>query len=393
MSDFFQNLPSEITPKILSRVPLRSLAISKCVCKPWRTLIESHISQTKTPAVLALFMPASDKTRCSFFELEEEVESHDGHGNPLTKFHLPHSSSIIGISNGFLLLYSESGVLHICNPFTRDYVELCLPGKSLPDFTLSFGIGMSKLSGQYKVVCNSMHSDRHHVYVYTLGTGSWRRLEDTPLRFNVGRTSGALVNGNLHWIVSSGSYDGKWICCFDLETERFSTFPAPPLEGSTFARDLFTLRGCLCFCEKVSVNEIAIWLVKDYEVGKSWTKEFVVPQCPAYGVNGFYCVQPIHVFENGDILMQCDGKHFYYYSNKTKTTQYIDLFGEPDGWFSVTSMAFTPSFRSLKSFGVENVMSLDELGLESEVAMGWMWERASQYRDIEDAEEDLSWYI
>ncbi|KAG6435822.1 hypothetical protein SASPL_100700 [Salvia splendens] len=40
---------------------------------------------------------------------------------------------------------------------------------------------------------------------------------------------------------------------------------------------MITLKDCLCFCERSSVYEMVIWLVKDYENEKSWTKEFVIP--------------------------------------------------------------------------------------------------------------------
>lgn len=194
-------------------------------------------------------------------------------------------------------------------------------------------------------------------------------------------TSGALVNGNLHW---SSSFGAKLICCFDLEAERFTTIAPPPIQGTTFVSDVFALRDRLCCCEKVSASEIAIWLVKDYEADKSWTKEFVIPQCPDHSVEGFSSVWPINVFENGDILMRCDGKFFFYYSSKTNTTREIALFGEAGGWFTMTSMVFNPSFRSLKSFGVENVVSFDELGLESKSAKAWDWERVCQYRDLDE---------
>ncbi|KAL1533716.1 F-box protein-like protein [Salvia divinorum] len=46
--DFFTNLPSEITTDILSRLSIRSLAISKSVCKAWHDLFDFTKSKIKT---------------------------------------------------------------------------------------------------------------------------------------------------------------------------------------------------------------------------------------------------------------------------------------------------------------------------------------------------------
>lgn len=86
-------------------------------------------------------------------------------------------------------------------------------------------------------------------HVYTLGTGSWRSIASgDPLDYR-GNTTGAFVNGNLHWLACdlNGS---QWISCFDLETEVFSTFPCPHLPGSRgFGGHLSVLGDCLCYCE------------------------------------------------------------------------------------------------------------------------------------------------
>ncbi|XP_042031764.1 uncharacterized protein LOC121778473 [Salvia splendens] len=117
--DFFSYLPSELTTEILSRLSIRSLAISKSVCKPWLNLIDSDDfpkSEIKTPPALALLTPKErDSTRCTIFEIEDEDEvddaekSHDLHYIPLTDLVIPHGNRafIDAITaRGLLLLYS-----------------------------------------------------------------------------------------------------------------------------------------------------------------------------------------------------------------------------------------------------------------------------------------------
>ncbi|XP_047960964.1 uncharacterized protein LOC125205852 isoform X1 [Salvia hispanica] len=131
--DFFKYLPSEITTNILSRLPIRSLAVSKSVCKPWLNLIDSdefHKSEIKTPPALALLTPKGrDATQCAIYEIEDEDEvdlqkSHDLHYISLTDFDIPHPNRgfMEATANGLLLLYPRS---------TTDMVKRCHVGLAL----------------------------------------------------------------------------------------------------------------------------------------------------------------------------------------------------------------------------------------------------------------------
>ncbi|KAL1533733.1 F-box protein-like protein [Salvia divinorum] len=379
--DFFTNLPSELTTNILSRLPIRSVAISKCVCKPWFNLLDSHdfvkshLSKIKTPPSLARLMPvATNSTQCTIFEFEDEdeadVESHALRFHPLTDFEIPLGNSISKCrakpNNGLLLIYSSlERRIYICNPLTRQYIELCCPQEFISLHILSFGFGVSKLSGQYKVVYINTDSSSDSHCVYTLGTGTWRRVEPGP-------ASGCsfcfhayiVCNGNPHWTV----YDSAqifWICAFDLETECFSIFSAPAVDGlaeggPAIHVKLNVLRGCLCLSYTLD-NKVVIWLMKEYRVQESWTMEYQISidiDCGfVYGHWNLMYVYPIKVFENGDVLMSLEEKCLIYYSNKTRTIRQVgkltDGTSEDDG---ASALIYTPSLFSLKNFAVENVI-------------------------------------
>ncbi|XP_047943184.1 F-box protein At3g07870-like [Salvia hispanica] len=190
--------------------------------------------------------------------------------------------------------------------------------------------------------------------VYTVGTGSWRKVpfgDSLRLCDDVG---GVLVNGNLHWTAKEtrrGS--GEWICCFDLETELFSNFPAPPLSSST-GRSLCVLRDCLCVSDISNTDGcIIIWLMEENEHG--WTKIFVIPDVDRLPIVE---VWPIRIFENGDVLMECEDGTLFCYSNKTKTFDYDIVSQEYRAPFPST-FVYAPSFVSLKSFAMENAWWLD----------------------------------
>ena len=101
-----------------------------------------------------------------------------------------------------------------------------------------------------------------------------------------------------------------------------------------------------------------MWLVKDYEADKTWTKEFVIPlNSLLFGGVKFTYIHPLKAFGNGDILMACDHSKIFYYSNTTKDYHQISFFGEPDECYYMTFVPLTPTILSLKSFSMEKVTS------------------------------------
>ena len=363
--DFFQYLPSELTTDILSRLPFRSLVISKSVCKPWLNLIDSddfRKSEIKTPPALVLLTEkARGSTWCSIFEFEDEdaEKSHDFRHIPLMDLEIPHGNRATteGITaNGLLLLYSIStkGIpVYICNLITREYTELCLPADYIPGHFLSFGFGVSKISGQCKVVCNNDCTDSHHVY--TLGTGTWRRVEGGAASGFTCHGQSVEYNGNIHWRAFDVSGDMS-ICGFDVETECFRLFSIPPVEDGGYLNGYYcVLRDCLCYYYTVDY-EIRIWMMKKYLVEDSWTLEYKLSTM-VFDINMDYVyVHPIKHFKDGDILMLLDDDDLVYYSNKTRTFQQVGMFR--DGYVRcLSALTFTPSRFSLKNFGFKNVIS------------------------------------
>ncbi|XP_057784818.1 F-box/kelch-repeat protein At3g23880-like [Salvia miltiorrhiza] len=361
--DLFKNLPPEIISEILLRLPVVSIPISKCVCKRWLHLLESdafvksHFARS-APALVVMEDSNSDPP-----PLNLDLESY----NPLTQYDFPyHRGRIRNCFNGFLFIRVGFDKLVVCNPITREVIKLDLPTDPQQSTLEVSALGF----GASEVVCIKRRKLECHVY--TLGTGSWRRLEGNPYVYQFD-LSGAFVNGNLHWIATIGE-DSSWISCLDLETECFSFFKAPyHAQGLPFIRGttISALSGCLWFCKVASefVNyggrrELTIWIMKEYGVDESWSMEYVIrlddSMRPYYP--GIRYVDPIKVFENGDLLMLVVvsvSDHLFYYSKKTKTMQSIDLFGAGETSGRVNCGLFTPTYVSLKTLGlgVENVTS------------------------------------
>ncbi|KAL1563399.1 F-box protein CPR1-like [Salvia divinorum] len=345
--DFFTDLPLELITNILSRLFVRSIAISKCVCRSWLDALnsddfaDSHFS--KSGPALAVLMPA----RIQIIDLRKR---HRRRHTPLINSNFPHRASITGAADGLLLLTSFPETIYVCNPIARQYAELCNPPPSQFGTPAMYGFGATKCK-KYKVVRITPESDCH---VYTLGTEEmWRRVEsETSFKYKYGgRSFGAFLNGNLHWMVLSDSDGRPWISCFDVETERFSTLSAPASYGS-----LSCLRDCLCLFDNRWYNGPAIWMMKEYGVEKSWTKEYVLRASPCFGCS-YEFVYAIKVFKNGDILMLRDLEFLFYYSSEKKSSYELGAIHRGGEDEYINAILVTPTFRTLQTLGIENVTS------------------------------------
>ncbi|KAL8459560.1 hypothetical protein ACS0TY_036889 [Phlomoides rotata] len=280
----------------------------------------------------------------------------DLHVNTITKLNFTHTASawIEGSIDGLLLLHDENDAHYLFNPITRDYIHLHHPYPH-PFYTpkskdIIYGFGVSKITGLYKVVSMMMGFRSVESKVYTLGTGLWRSVVPPPAQVTyTSRKSGIFVSGSLHW-VTHDSNATLYISCFDLETELFSTFSPPPLIKNVRPDlILIALEGSLCLCEYTyTMNDrtLNIWLMKEYGVEESWTKEFVIQSEVNY--------YPIRLSKDGVILMGVKNCRFvdgviFDYCSKNKTTQRIRNIV---GYTCNIPVSHTPSLLSLKSFGM-----------------------------------------
>ncbi|KAL6551282.1 hypothetical protein OROMI_021770 [Orobanche minor] len=121
--------------------------------------------------------------------------------------------------------------------------------------------------------------------------------------------------------------------------------------------NVFAFRDCLCLCDHTFAQHgtVDIWLMKEYGVEKSWTKEYVI-KSPKFDRSNSRA-RPIKVFKDGDILMQWGHERLFYYSNKMNKTIQNGILDDDQHWF-ISSVLLTPSFLALRTFRNENVISL-----------------------------------
>ncbi|KAL6562818.1 hypothetical protein OROHE_005405 [Orobanche hederae] len=272
--DLFRKLPFEIVKEIMLRLPVGSIPICKRVCKAWLHLLSSHEFLnsyiSKLGPLKAVMTEGSNSTWCRVFvskevkefqldpliayEYDEEYDSELEWGSsetessetgsdsdsfsgsksdaPLISFEFP-PGLVLRIEdsvNGLLFLRDRSyerNNIYVCNPMTRELCRLELPPSTIGTLErppeINCGFGASRITGQHKVV--AFHRSEPFCYVYTIGTRPvWRRIEALPGRISYNMEFGLFINGNIYWVDT----DTNVICCFDVETECFSSLHLPP---------------------------------------------------------------------------------------------------------------------------------------------------------------------
>ncbi|XP_047959752.1 F-box/kelch-repeat protein At3g23880-like [Salvia hispanica] len=357
-SGFIVNLPLEIAINILSRLPLRAVVRSKCVCKSWLKLLDTRefvkLHLSKSVPGMAVVQSCVETNLYEIFEFEDKLDL-EHHHSLVTKCVFPHASRIQGSATGLLFLTGDQPChLYVCNPITRRFIKLRPYLDSLHSSSdeVAYGFGVTKTTGQYKVVrivydydfgtedSPNIRLTKSHCEVYTLGTRTWRSI--IPAALVLFNTIGIFFNGNLYWLVA----DPTQICCFDLETELFSTFFHPPLVNPGSLGSLSALVGSLCLCDNSFEEKIIIWVMEEYGVDTSWRMKYVINK-DRYVCGDYMIVSPIKIFEDGDILMEYEEYLLFYYSDKTKTIRKIEMFEACSGnHFRVNAILHTPSFLS-----------------------------------------------
>lgn len=386
------DLPGHIITDILSRLPIKTIIHCRCVCRTWRSLVlDPHFANlhlSRTPTILIIHQeshrsPDWDSDILKLIEFDRD--EHDQHGNgllhydPLMNFDLKRFPNteilLVGSVNGLLCFCDyENEAIFICNPIMRECVTLPKPiyTERYPT-RIVYGFGYSSLSGQYKVVQISQTPlldpeglpfwDDSQGAVYVLGTANWRSIGTVPY-LDSRRSYNLSLNGNIHWL-NWGGETSELICSFDVENESFQVFPSPNnLIKQTWYASLGLFRDCLCLCvpdgsEDYDID-IDIWVMKEYGVKESWTKEIVIRQNSSE-LSCLLCdeVSLLHVWENGDILILWRDDRLYLYSPERKTLEEVE---DPRDSSHIVSpfiiykmMLHVPSFLSLKDFERERV--------------------------------------
>lgn len=324
-------LPDEIIAEILSWLPVKSLIRFRCVCKSFKALfsdpqfIKTHLRKITSSSeskpnhyekiVLTCVRPPYTLVKsCSLYSIYNESQTDAielDHFSLRDKYHY---TWLVGSCDGLLCMAAyntaEQNYVALWNPSTR--VVYRLPGLGFGNKSegyTCFGFGYDSNICDYKVVavfCFRNWGDSEHktrVKVCTLGTKSWRRIED----FGYGvpyDVSGKYVNGSLSWpaMCERDSRLAWIIVSLDLAKETYKEILQPDYgEDDYDSISLGVVNGCLCMMCDIA-DSADLWVMKDFGVRQSWTKLLSIPYLDDPGVMQYSI--PYYIADNGEVLME-----------------------------------------------------------------------------------------
>ncbi|CAK9162926.1 unnamed protein product [Ilex paraguariensis] len=334
----FYVVPEDVEKEILSRLTVKSLLRFKCVCKSWHVLIESqtfidfHLSKAATEEDNCLVLHRRrDFTKeyvasvlCTqTLSLLVDLEFPYFEDNKM-------GISIVGSCNGLVCLCDNGHLFAVFNPATREFKALpILPSASLlPNEEFDFkaaAFGYDPITKDYKVLQISSIFNRHRLdhylfQIYTLSTNTWREIDAAmPAYFD---EMYPLINtyrkGVHHW----SAYEA--ILSFDINREVFGTIklptPTPPWHNQT----LSLLNGSLAtiiYHLEARCKSFDIWVMKEYGVESSWTKQ--------YTIGPLAIEMPLGFWKGGELLMETRKGKLILYDLHTRKTKRLLGHGHP----------------------------------------------------------------
>lgn len=237
-------------------------------------------------------------------------------------------SEVVGSCDGLVLLTNDEYEKFLVNPITLQHVEI-------PDSPLALkrgesfrmhGFGYDRFSDDYKIVTLSYYdTDNEHepdcvdtfVDVYSVKRGLWKRVDSSPYDHAVPElSSGAFVNGAIHWLASSreSGYTSV-IAAFNLVDEVFDEIPAPSgVDVNKFVfNHLVVLKGCLCMIDSRINSQTDVWIMKEYGLKESWTK---------FSIDANYewdIFKPLCFIDDEEVVLLTEGESLVVYNLKERT--------------------------------------------------------------------------
>ncbi|OMO94182.1 hypothetical protein COLO4_16487 [Corchorus olitorius] len=281
------DLPTSMVMEILSWLPLKSLF--ECS--------EDDFPENESRYLcINQIVKAPDR---GLIQIEETIFS--------PRLNLPDSSfNLVNSCNGLVLLCgTERNLVYVCNPVLGEFITIRVP-KGTKRTSKAFCFGFNVKTNQYKVVQTFyVNGEGRKAEVYTLGTRSWTSLGNAPfsigcMRFNT------FLHGACHWVDYSKSNDKK-IACFDFEKDLFREVPSPPQYKPE--RDGSLKLGVIgdSFCASCYRDDdpfqFDIWVMKDYGVKESWTRQFRITKYESlFDSHIDYCY-PLMLLKDGRMLL------------------------------------------------------------------------------------------
>ncbi|KAL2579985.1 hypothetical protein GLYMA_15G101700v4 [Glycine max] len=332
-SSHTHTLPIELIQEILQRLPVKFLLQLRCVCKSWKSLISHpqfaknhlHSSPTATRLIAGFTNPAREFILRAY-PLSDVFNAVAVNA---TELRYPFNNRkcydfIVGSCDGILCFAVDQRRALLWNPSIGKFKKLPpLDNERRNGSYTIHGFGYDRFADSYKVVaifcyeCDGRYETQ--VKVLTLGTDSWRRIQEFPsgLPFD---ESGKFVSGTVNWLASNDS-SSLIIVSLDLHKESYEEVLQPYYGVAVVNLTLGVLRDCLCVLSHADTF-LDVWLMKDYGNKESWTKLFRVPYM---GISDSYLyTKALCISEDDQVLMEFNSE-LAVYNSRNGTSKIPDI--------------------------------------------------------------------
>ena len=352
-------LPPDLIVDIISRLPISSLVNFSYVCRSWRSLarepfILEHLSRiTQNSQCLIFHCDSPLRSELCYVEYLPSADHHKVHNFHPNLFASMPEFDVVASCDGILCLSDSlfDNKLYLYNPFTN-CMKILPKSVEYPNSEVLIGFGYLQKTNEFKVI-QIVYYQREgfrncpcsKVLILTLGNSNWREIGSADYQF-VQSTSQVLVDGRLHWVTQAPKFSRSRagnIVSFDLENEQFEDVPKPCCGAlNKYDYHLLVIRGCLSAASPCWGGRLEIWVMRNYGVKGSWSKQYIikknVPRGPRIqnGKLDFLKtfkrtrnVRVLCILKNGEILLEYEGKALATYEPTNKRFKDIRIHGTP----------------------------------------------------------------
>jgi F-box interacting protein len=301
------NLPFDLLPEILCRLPVKLLIQLRCLCKFFDSLISDpnfakkhlHMSTKRRHLMLTELDMLTNDDDDDYYSYELAM-----HESPisslfststvvtLTQLYLPghHVMDVLCCCDGMICGKLKNGSYFLWNPSIRKFK--LLPPLENHDCWTSLSFGYDHFVNNYKVVAVSVTKE---VCVHTLGTDYWKRIEDIPYYGYC--EDGVFVSGTVYWLWLPRDV----IISLDLEKESYQMFSLPDYESENVWWTMGVVRDCLSVFARRNMC-LDVWIKKEYGNIGTWTKLYSIPHLYDRGLKAFTA---LYISEDDQLFVKC----------------------------------------------------------------------------------------
>ncbi|KAG7637004.1 F-box protein [Arabidopsis thaliana] len=281
-------IPFDLIPEILKRLPVKTLARFLSVSKEYTSIIrnrdfmKSYLINSSTRPQSLIFTIAGGGIHC-FFSLIDQGESTSS-SKPTYLMNCPHlqlktfAPSVHGLicHEPPSTLIVSSPRLIVSNPSTRR--SIILPKIDANHECIYHHMGYDPIDGDYKVLCmmKGMHVYQRRylakeLQVFTLRKGnSWRMVEDFPPHCLCHEdTPDLCINGVLYYVAMLDTASNHAVMSFDVRSEKFDLIKGGP-DGDLNPK-LTRYEGKPALLFPGSDYRINLWVIED-AAKHEWSK-------------------------------------------------------------------------------------------------------------------------